>query len=77
VGKIEEIHALIYGADQSTFTSVTVGCNIPPPGQLNAGNGYTAQAGWDACTGLGTPNGKALLAVLEKILFTRGKLHGA
>jgi kumamolisin len=26
--------------------------------------GYSAHAGWDACTGLGTPNGTALLALL-------------
>jgi len=27
--------------------------------------GYQAQLGWDACTGLGSPNGAALLATLS------------
>lgn len=48
-------------AVRSTFTDVTVDDNqvsdtIP---------GFTAAAGWDACTGLGTPNGTALLEALR------------
>jgi kumamolisin len=27
--------------------------------------GYNATKGWDACTGLGTPNGAALLTALK------------
>jgi kumamolisin len=36
------------------FRDITVGSN----------GAYSADAGWDACTGLGTPDGAALLAVL-------------
>jgi hypothetical protein len=34
---------------------------------ITSGNngGYSAGQGWDACTGLGSPNGKALLAALQ------------
>ena len=31
-------------------------------------NGYTAKMGWDACTGLGVPNGKALKEALLSAL---------
>jgi kumamolisin len=39
---------------EATFHDVTKGSN---------GN-YSAGPGWDACTGLGSPNGAALLAAL-------------
>ena len=32
--------------------------------QRGNNGGYSADLNWDACTGLGTPNGKALLAIL-------------
>ncbi len=40
---------------ESAFGDVTIGNN----------NGYNAKAGWDACTGLGSPNGEALLSALR------------
>lgn len=40
---------------RSGFRDVTIGNN----------NGYSAQPGWDACTGLGVPDGTALLAALR------------
>jgi kumamolisin len=47
-------------AHPGAFTDVTSGTNA-----LNGGpNGYAAKAGWDAATGLGTPDGDALLALL-------------
>jgi kumamolisin len=49
------VNALLYSAKaEATFHDVTAG---------NNGN-YSAGPGWDACTGLGTPNGAALLAAL-------------
>jgi len=49
------VNALLYAAKaEATFHDVTSG---------NNGN-YSAGPGWDACTGLGTPNGAALLTVL-------------
>jgi kumamolisin len=42
------------------FVDVDIGCN----GIVDTVEGYDARAGWDACTGLGTPVGEALLAQL-------------
>jgi kumamolisin len=51
------INPLLYGAtEKATFHDITSGSN----------GGYSAGPGWDACTGLGSPNGAALLAVLKK-----------
>jgi kumamolisin len=51
------VHPLLY-ADRSLFRDVTSGNN-------RAGNiGYNAGAGWNACTGLGTPRGEEIIAKL-------------
>jgi kumamolisin len=42
-------------ADASAFRDITTGGN----------GGYNAGPGWDPCTGLGSPNGSALLAALQ------------
>ncbi|MDY8136252.1 S53 family peptidase [Aquimarina sp. 2201CG5-10] len=67
--RVGDIHDTIYSLDSSSgaFKSITNGCNIPPAGQNQAGNGYVAQAGWDACTGLGIPNGQKLLKALQTL----------
>lgn len=50
------LNPLLYGTPASAFWDITAG-----------GNGaYTAGPGWDACTGLGRPNGAALLAALKR-----------
>ena len=48
------VHPLLYG-NQAAFNDITTGDN-----KTGAG-GFVADAGWDACTGLGTPRGTALL----------------
>jgi kumamolisin len=48
------IQPKIYG-DASAFRDITVGDN----------GAFRAAAGWDACTGLGSPDGEALLAALR------------
>ena len=45
-------------AHPEVFNDITVGDNN------EGGVGYSATSGWDACTGLGTPDGKAILAIL-------------
>jgi kumamolisin len=46
----------LYGSAQATgFHDIVSGDN----------GAYSAQAGWDACTGLGSPNGSALLVALS------------
>jgi kumamolisin len=60
----------LYGmsADQkaSVFRDITAGDNSVPKSQFGpAVAGYQAATGWDACTGLGSINGSALLQVLR------------
>jgi len=51
------VNPLLYTANaEVTFHDITSGNN----------GGYSAGPGWDACTGLGSPNGAALLAALKK-----------
>jgi kumamolisin len=54
------INALLY-ADPTVCNDVTAGSNKVGPEKV----GYSAGAGWDACTGLGSPNGVKLLALLK------------
>lgn len=51
------LNPLIYGipASAGAFNDITTGNN----------GDYKAKAGWDACTGLGSPNGAKLLAALK------------
>lgn len=51
---IGDPHVWLYGLPAGVLNDVTVGNN----------NAYKAGPGWDACTGLGTPNGVKLLASL-------------
>jgi kumamolisin len=48
------VNAQLYSAS-STFRDITSGNN----------GKYSAGPGWDACTGLGSPDGTALLAALR------------
>jgi kumamolisin len=52
------LHPQLYGtiAQHKALRDVTSGTN----------DAYRAQTGWDACTGLGTPNGQAILAALKQ-----------
>jgi kumamolisin len=49
----------LYG-NTSLLRDITTGTNI----QSGSSLGYDAGPGWDACTGLGVPNGQALFAAL-------------
>ena len=50
------VNPLLYSTTtESTFHDITSGSN----------GDYSAEPGWDACTGLGTPNGAALLSALR------------
>ncbi len=54
------LHPQLYGtiAQHKALHDVTSGTN----------DAYRAQTGWDACTGLGSPNGQAILAALEQTM---------
>ncbi|MBV8742354.1 MAG: S8/S53 family peptidase [Sinobacteraceae bacterium] len=49
-------------ANPGVMRQITVGNNIPKGSRI----GYQAGSGWNACTGLGVPNGQALLNALLK-----------
>jgi kumamolisin len=53
------INPLLY-ANAAAFRDVTVGNNKVGTAEI----GYSAAPGWDACTGLGSPDGAKLLAAL-------------
>jgi kumamolisin len=51
---------------EGVFRDILLGDNSVPKSQFGpARSGYSAAAGWDACTGLGSINGTALLAALQ------------
>lgn len=51
---VGDVHAALYQGGGTAFHDITQGNN----------GSYTAGPGWDACTGLGSPDGQALLAAL-------------
>jgi kumamolisin len=53
------INPILY-ANPSAFNDITKGNNRVQPGNV----GYDAGTGWDACTGLGSPNGQKVLTAL-------------
>jgi kumamolisin len=52
-----DVHAALYRIGTRAFRDITAGNN----------GAYQAAVGWDPCTGLGTPNGEALLAALAAL----------
>jgi kumamolisin len=51
----------------TVFRDITAGDNGVPQSEFGpAVEGYPARAGWDACTGLGSIDGAALLAQLRQ-----------
>jgi kumamolisin len=52
------VNPVLYQIGSSVFNDITQGNNGP------GNTGYSARAGWDPCTGLGTPNGAALVNAL-------------
>lgn len=56
------IHPLIY-ANPGVFRDITDGNNTT----TTTGAGYSARSGWDACSGLGVPNGQQLAAILTTV----------
>merc|ERR1711972_1206407 len=56
------VNPLLY-ANPDAFTDITKGTNAVGE---NAGNGWKCTEGWDAATGLGTPNFSKLQAVVKK-----------
>jgi kumamolisin len=55
--QVGDLHPALYQIGERAFRDVTQGSN----------GAYQAGPGWDACTGLGSPNGQALLAALAAL----------
>jgi kumamolisin len=53
------LNPVLYGSDNSAFRDITSGDN-----DLGDAPAYSARSGWDACTGLGSPNGSSLSRLL-------------
>jgi kumamolisin len=49
------------------YAGVSPGADVPGLRDITSGNNgaYAAGPGWDACSGLGSPDGTALLKILE------------
>lgn len=61
------VNKLFYRTDiASAFRSITRGCNRMPDYGSSAA-AFEAREGWDACTGLGVPDGTKLLEVLGRL----------
>jgi kumamolisin len=58
------VNAVLY-ANPAAFNDVTVGNNRVSSEGGNENLGYDAGQGWDACSGLGSPKGEAILAALR------------
>jgi kumamolisin len=57
---VGDVHAAIYQIGETAFHDITQGNN----------GAYAAGKGWDACTGLGSPDGQKLLAALAALETT-------
>ena len=60
------VNPSLYKIGSSGFNDIT-GSTGPIDNSNGGIPGYHAKAGWDACTGLGSPNGTALLNALKVI----------
>ena len=66
------VNPKLYSTSISAFRDITTGNN--DDGQLGY---FKAQSGWDPCTGLGTPNGTALLQSLSSRTSGRVEVTGS
>ena len=64
------VNATLY-ANPSAFNDITLGNNRVSSHGGSENLGYDATQGWDACTGLGSPNGNAVLAALQAATASR------
>ena len=58
----------LHGFLDALYSGVAAGSGAPGFHDITSGNngGFSAGPGWDACTGLGSPNGTALLSRLQQ-----------
>ncbi|KAA0150803.1 hypothetical protein FNF31_06951 [Cafeteria roenbergensis] len=68
LGHVAPLLYKIYEADNSAFNDVTQGDNFCTESSCDCTTGFKATKGWDATTGLGTPNFPKLAAGMAKVL---------
>jgi len=68
LGHVAPLLYKIYEADATSFTDVTKGDNFCTESSCDCKTGFKATSGWDATTGLGTPNFPKLAAGMAKVL---------
>jgi kumamolisin len=67
-GLLQTLYAIAADQQETVFHDVTVGDNSVPNSEFGpAVQGYQAATGWDACTGLGSIDGTALLQHLQSM----------
>lgn len=66
-----------FATDPTAFNDVTEGSNRCTESGCTCKEGFGAATGWDAATGLGTPNFGRLLAVIDQIDEARERLVAA
>jgi kumamolisin len=64
------VNAALY-ANPGAFNDITIGNNRVSSSDGSENLGYDSTPGWDACTGLGSPNGNAVLAALQAATANR------
>ncbi len=64
------VNATLY-ANPAAFNDITIGNNRVSSAGGSENLGYDATQGWDACTGLGSPIGNAVLAALQAATANR------
>jgi kumamolisin len=64
------VNATLY-ANPQAFNDITIGNNRVSSSGGSENLGYDTTPGWDACTGLGSPNGNAVLAALQAATANR------
>ncbi|MEA5457188.1 S53 family peptidase [Sinomonas sp. JGH33] len=65
-GTLRLDNAWLYARPSSAFRDIASGTNAIAAADSQPGTkGYTAGQGWDACTGLGAPNGAGLAAAVQ------------
>lgn len=68
MGAVAETLYAAYKANPKSFNDITVGDNYCTENTCDCKTGFTATAGWDATTGLGTPNFPELVKGVQAIM---------
>lgn len=74
VGFFNPLLYKVYSADPTAFNDITQGSNSCTESGCSCKEGFSATKGWDAATGLGSPNVGRMLAAIDAIDEARENL---